>query len=72
VRSEVHQQTQTIPGSLQVVVYLGPVFVSELGDGFDLHDDLIETSEVGLIGLFERPTFVVQLEFRFGDEGYAP
>ena len=69
---EVHQETETIPGCLQVIVDLGPVFVSQLRDGLDLHDDFIETSEVGLIGLLERPTLVGQLEFRLGDEGYAP
>jgi hypothetical protein len=45
------------------------MFVCDLGDRLQFDDDLIETNQVGLVGLSQRLAFVGQLQFWLRDVG---
>jgi hypothetical protein len=68
VRAGPDQQAEPEFGRFQVVVYLGTVLVGQLGHGFNLHDDLVEAEEIGLVLLHERAAFVAERQFELGLE----
>jgi hypothetical protein len=67
--TEVYKQARSVAGCFQVVEDLCSMFVCDLGDRLQFDDDLIETNQVGLVGLSQRLAFVGQLQFWLRDVG---
>src|SRR5262245_24241903 len=60
VVTKVYQQSKRIAGCAEIVQDLGPMFVCQRRDRFDLKDDFIVTDKIGLKALFERPAAILQ------------
>ena len=60
--AEIDEKAEAEFSRLQVIVKLGTMFVSENGKGLDLHDDLLEADEIGLVSLLEGPPLVAEFQ----------
>jgi hypothetical protein len=60
--AKVDEEAEAEAGGLEVIMDLGAVPVGELGNGLDFEDDLVETDEVGLVGLLQEPSLIPQLQ----------
>src|ERR1700674_5699514 len=69
VIAEVHEQAEAEAGGFQIVEHLGAVLPAELRYGLDFQDDLVVTNEIRLEVLFQRFSFVRQLDFILIAEG---
>src|SRR5208282_3395746 len=64
VVAEIDEQAQATASSLQVVVNLGTMRVSQFLEGLDFENDLIEKDEIRNVFLLQRLSLVMQGEFR--------
>ena len=69
--SEVHQETELKPSSLEVVQYLGTVLIGEQFDSFKLYDDFIVTGDIGNVAVPKTLAPVIQVDFHLRIIGYA-
>ena len=65
------QHAETEAGGLQVIVDLLSMLVIQGRDGLDLHDDLVETNEVRLVGLLQGAPLYDNCNSDWGTNGIA-
>lgn len=62
--AKIHQKSDPQTGGFKIIMELSPMFVGELGRGFDLNDDFPVTDKIGLIHLLQRSPLVAQIQER--------
>ena len=68
---EVDQQGQPLSRRFEIVDRLRPMFIRQLPDRLDFHDDIVETKKVRRVGLLQGLAFVIQLKTGLPDEWNA-
>ena len=66
--TKIDENAKLKAGCIQIIDDLSTVLVHQLGNGFELGDDLVEADQVRFVGFAERVSLVAKVQTRLSDE----